>query len=102
SADVVRVACCWPPTVDKVPEPINVDPSRKFTLPTGVPDPAPVTATVAVKVTAWPKIVEVGAAVIVVLVAAGLTVCERIALLPVKFTVSGVYTALIVWGVELA
>jgi hypothetical protein len=36
---------------DKVPLPITVVPSRKFTVPVGVPVPGATTVTVAVKVT---------------------------------------------------
>jgi len=36
---------------DKVPVPITVAPSRKFTVPAGLPAPGATTATVAVKVT---------------------------------------------------
>ena len=39
----------WPP--DRLPEPICVAPSRKFTVPVGVP---PLLVTVAVKVTRLP------------------------------------------------
>src|SRR5262249_7243224 len=50
-------------------------PSRKVTLPVGVP---PAEATVAVKVTGWPNTAVVRAEeVTVVVVGAGLTVCVR-------------------------
>ena len=35
--------------------PITVAPSRKFTVPAGLPAPGATTATVAVNVTLWPK-----------------------------------------------
>ncbi len=40
---------------DKVPLPITVAPSRKFTVPVGLPAPGATTVTVAVKVTLCPK-----------------------------------------------
>jgi hypothetical protein len=40
---------------DNVPLPITVAPSRKLTVPVGVPAPGLTTATVAVNVTLWPK-----------------------------------------------
>ncbi len=40
---------------DKVPLPITVTPSRKFTVPVGVPAPGATIATVAVNVTLCPK-----------------------------------------------
>src|SRR5947209_19900607 len=54
-ADVVQLARCWPPTAAIVPEPSAVVPSKKVTVPPGVPDPGATKPTVAVKVTAWPK-----------------------------------------------
>jgi len=41
---------------DNVPLPITVAPSRKFTVPDGLPAPGDTTATVAVKVTLCPKV----------------------------------------------
>ena len=41
--------------VDKLPDPKSVEPSRKFTVPVGVPEPE-VGATIAVKVTELPWI----------------------------------------------
>jgi len=38
-----------------VPEPIAVTPSRKETVPVGVPEPGAADATVAVNVTLWPN-----------------------------------------------
>jgi len=40
---------------DNVPLPIRVAPSRKLTVPVGVPEPGAVTVTVAVNVTLCPK-----------------------------------------------
>ena len=40
---------------DSVPLPMTVVPSRKFTVPVGVPAPGAVTVTVAVNVTLCPK-----------------------------------------------
>ena len=40
---------------ESVPLPMTVIPSRKLTVPAGVPAPGLTTATVAVKVTDWPK-----------------------------------------------
>src|SRR5262249_54009433 len=51
SDDVLNVAT--PPP--SVPEPIGVPPSRNVTVPLGVPVPGDFAATVAVKVTLWPK-----------------------------------------------
>ena len=58
---------------DSVPLPITVVPSRKFTVPVGVPVPGEATVTVAVKVTAWPGDDGLGDEVRVVLVLALLT-----------------------------
>ena len=62
----------WPP--DKVPEPICVALSMKFTVPVGVP---PVLVTVALKVTLLPYDEGLGDDVTLVVVDAGFTVCER-------------------------
>jgi hypothetical protein len=53
-----------------VPEPICVAPSKKFTVPPGVP---PDEVTVAVKVTDWPNVEGFGLEVNAVEVEAGLT-----------------------------
>ena len=50
SEEVVKVA--WPPL--NVPLPRDVDPSRKFTVPVGVPEAGATGVTVAVRVTDWP------------------------------------------------
>src|SRR5262249_13572045 len=63
---VVNVA--WP-LAFSVPVPSMVVPSRKFTVPLGVPVPGAVTLTVAVKVTHWPKTGGLGETVNVVGVA---------------------------------
>ena len=52
---VLKVAVVTPPAVLSVPVPRIVPPSMKVTVPVGVPAPGPPAATVAVKVTAWPK-----------------------------------------------
>jgi hypothetical protein len=67
SADVVKVA--WVP--DNVPVPMAVPPSRKVTVPVGVP---PVDVTVAVNVTDWPITDGFGEEVTVVVVSALFTV----------------------------
>ena len=54
--------------------PITVTPSRKLTLPAGLPAPGAVTDTVAVKVTLWPKTDGLADEVRLVLVLALLTV----------------------------
>jgi hypothetical protein len=61
-----------PPAL-RAPVPIAVAPSRKVTVPVGVP-PGPVT--VAVKVTDWPKVDGFGEAVRAAVLVALLTTCE--------------------------
>lgn len=68
SEDVLKVAA--PP--ESVPEPSNVAPSKKLTVPVGVP---PVEATVAVNVTLSLNEDGFGADASVVVVVAGFTVC---------------------------
>jgi hypothetical protein len=83
-ADVVNVAT--PPMI--VPDPIGPPPSRNVTVPVGVPAPGGTAATVAVKVTDWPKTEgftdEVTAvSVLALLTTCGLPVSEPV--LPLKF-----------------
>jgi hypothetical protein len=59
---------------ESVPLPITVAPSRKLTIPAGVPAPGLTTATVAVKVTDCPKTDELMDDVRLVVVPALLTV----------------------------
>ena len=58
---------------DRVPLPITVVPSRKFTVPAGAPAPGLTTATVAVKVVDCPKTVGLTDDVRLVVVLALLT-----------------------------
>jgi hypothetical protein len=58
-----------------VPEPSAVAPSKKLTVPVGVPAPGATTATVAVKVLACPNTDGSGAEVNVAVVDAWFTVC---------------------------
>ena len=53
SAEVVNVAC---PEPFSVPVPRVVEPSRKLTVPVGMPEPGELAVTVAVSVTDWPEI----------------------------------------------
>ena len=62
------------PVPFKVPVPSEVAPLKNSTVPVGVPAPGPTGATVAVKVTDWPKTEDVGAVVRVVVVLAWATV----------------------------
>ena len=57
-------------------DPSSVAPSKKFTLPAGVPADEP---TVAVSATDWPNVDGFGEAAKVVVVGAGLTTCNRTA-----------------------
>src|SRR5215472_7917688 len=94
-AEVVKVA--WP--LLSVPVPMGVPPSRKVTVPTGVPDPGATADTVAVKVTDWPKTDGFTDEVTVVVVLALLTTCgfvSRFPVLPSRLS-SPAYTALMVW-----
>ena len=51
----MHVACALPLS-DALPQPlIVVPPSLKFTVPVGLPEPLPVTLTVAVSVKNWPN-----------------------------------------------
>jgi hypothetical protein len=70
SAEVESVAC--PPASATAPS--EVAPSKKVTVPVGVPEPGAVTATVAVRVTELPKLVGFGADVTVVVLELLLTV----------------------------
>ena len=63
-----------------------VAPSKKFTVPVGVPAPGAVAVTVAVNVTDWPKTDGFAEETTAVLVAAWFTVCVIAGeVLPVKF-----------------
>jgi hypothetical protein len=68
--NVLSVKVAWPP--DRLALPSDVLPSRKVTLPAGVPAPGATAATMAVKVTAWPETVGLAEEVSVVAVVAGL------------------------------
>jgi hypothetical protein len=70
---------------ERAPLPITAVPSRKLTVPVGVPEPGATTATVAVKVTDWPKTDGLTDDVRPVVVLALLTTCDTTALvLPLK------------------
>jgi hypothetical protein len=64
--------------------PRTVDPSSKVTVPVGVPGADEVFVTVALKVTAWPKTEEAGAADTAVLLDRALTASVVLAELPAK------------------
>ena len=71
---------------DSAPVPITVTPSRKFTVPVGVPAPGLTTATVAVKVVDCPKTVGLTDEVRLVVVLALFTTWDTAVLvLPLKF-----------------
>src|SRR5438132_2983566 len=71
---------------DRVPLPMTVVPSRKFTVPVGVPAPGLTTATVAVKVVDCPKTVGLTDEVRLVVVLALLTTWDTAVLvLALKF-----------------
>ncbi len=65
------------PLAPSVSESSIVDPSRKLTVPVGVPAPAATKSTLAVNVTDSPKTEEEGVALSVVLVPAWLTHLAR-------------------------
>ena len=67
SDDVLKVAVAAP---FSVAVPSVVVPSKKVTVPVGVPTPGATTVTVVVRVTSWPKFEEVGDADKLVAVAA--------------------------------
>ena len=89
SALVVNVT--WPPALS-VPVIGVVMPPEKVTVPVGVPVPA---VTVAVNTTAWPTMDGLGADVSAVVVAALLTVCVSVPVLPRKLALP-LYVAVIV------
>jgi hypothetical protein len=60
------------------------EPSRKVTVPAGVPDPGAFAVTVAIKVTVWPKTEEEGAALTAVVVLSWPTVSVVVPELLVK------------------
>lgn len=81
--EVVRVAT---PRL-RLALPIELPSARKVTLPVGVPAPAPIAVTVAVKLTDWPKTLGLGAEATPAAVKAMLTVCVSVLdVLPLKFT----------------
>ena len=82
--DVVKTAL---PAVLNVTVPNLLAPSKKVTVPLGLPAPGLTTATVAVKVTDWPTSEEGAELTIVVVAAALLTVSVTVALLGLKFVV---------------
>jgi hypothetical protein len=59
---------------ESVPSPNGVDPFTKWTVPVGVPVPGLTAATVAVKVTTWPRMGEAGEELTETVVVAELTV----------------------------
>ena len=63
----------------RMPVPMVVRPSKKSTVPVGVPAPGGTAATVAVNVTVWPKTLGLTEEVRVAVVSAGLTTWERTA-----------------------
>jgi len=65
------------PEAPRVPVPSEVVPSKKETVPVGVPAPGALGVTVAVKVTDWPKTEGLVADVTDALVASWLTVWVR-------------------------
>jgi hypothetical protein len=68
------------------PQPeIDVPPTLKFTVPVGVPDPLPVTVTLAVSVTDWPNTDGFVPEATVVDVLAWPTVCASVPVLVLKF-----------------
>jgi len=75
--------------------PITVAPSRKFTVPAGLPAPGAVTVTVAVNVTDWPKTDGFTEDARVVLVFALFTTWLTIALVLVLKLPSPTYAAVI-------
>src|SRR5262249_15422128 len=80
---VVKLAVVTPPEVVTLTGPPELTPSTaNCTVPVGVPAPEPVTATVAVKVTAWLGADGLTEDVTVVLVVALLTVWLKVALVP--------------------
>ena len=84
NAEVVNVAI--PPL--SVPVPTGLPPSRKVTVPVGVPAPGATGETVAVKVTDWPNTEGFADEVTVVAVSALLTTCGLPVsdpVLPLKF-----------------
>ena len=73
SVEIVKVA--WPLT--RFAEPRFVSPSRKVTVPVGVPDPGAVALTVAVAITDWPKKLGFGEAAIATVGTSRFTICVR-------------------------
>jgi hypothetical protein len=94
---VVKVAT--PPL--RVPVPIELAPSRKVTVPVGVPAPGATGETVAVNLTDCPKTEGFTDEATVVEVGAGLTAWLRVPELPLKPPSVFVYTALMVCGEPL-
>lgn len=70
-AEVVNVA--WP--LLRMPVPMALPPSRKVTVPVGVPAPGATAETVAVKVTDWPKTEGLGDEARAIAVLALFTTC---------------------------
>src|SRR5438876_82957 len=88
-ADVLNVAVVTPALVLSVPRPMLVPPSKKVTVPLGLPAavvPGPATFTVAVKITDCPDDDGFAEELTAVVVFALLTVCppDKVPLLPVK------------------
>src|SRR5439155_22156301 len=97
SVEVVHRGNVLPPAGASVPWPMLFPPSRKVTMPLGLPLPGEITATVAVKVTACPEDDGLVPELTAVLVPAGLTDCppERVPLLPTTLPLPA-YVAVIV------
>src|SRR5205823_1863225 len=73
-------------------------PSRKMTVPVGVPDPGASAATVAVKVTAWPNTDGLAEEITVLVLLTWLTVWVMAADMLLPKLVSPPYTAVIGWA----
>ena len=87
--EIVKVAVVMPLVVVSVPWPMLVEPSKKVTVPLGLPGavvPGALTLTVAVKVTSCPEDDGLAEELTTVVVLALLTVCppESVPLLPIK------------------
>lgn len=85
------------PALLRLPVPNTVAPSRKVTVPVGVPAPGATPPTFAVSITVCPRIDGLGDADTVVVVPAWLTTCVSANdVLGAKFT-SPAYTAVMLW-----
>src|SRR5205823_9606545 len=101
SEEVVQVACALPLMVSALQPLMLVAPSRKVTVPVGVPMPGKLTVIVAVSTTDSPKTDELSDEATAVVVFALFTVCVKMREVLATKLPSPLYTTVTVWPATL-